>query len=220
MTLSDTLVQSSWARIDTWLRRNAPVTFAELAPPAAPGEIAAAQAELGVRFPAELLESLACHNGAERYSGVLPDNAPLSVAEMVELWRLRVEISNEDDDPQESFDEDEPWWHPEWIPWAATDGHVQVIDMRTGPEQGRIGSAPHDDSGQFGDGLGWSSLGAYLHQVAEALEFGGTVSELSPYLTPDGELRWVFPGEEAAEDEDLRPAPTAWTRSAQGRPNT
>ncbi|MGP3991869.1 SMI1/KNR4 family protein [Streptomyces sp. 3N207] len=210
MTFSDTSVRSSWARIDAWLRSHAPATFAELALPAIPDEIETVQAQLSLSFPAELLASLACHNGAERYSGVLPADAPLGLAEMVELWRMRVEISK-NDLPQESFEEDcEPWWHPEWIPWAATDGHVEVIDMRPGPEQGRIGSAPHDGSGEF-DG-GWPSLGSYLHQVAETLEFGGTVSELAPYLTPEKELRWVFPGEVFVEDEDLLPAPTPRTR--------
>jgi cell wall assembly regulator SMI1 len=65
--------------------RHAPTTFAELAPPATSDEIANAQTQMGLRFPAELLESLARHNGAERYSGVLPGNAPHGAAQMVEL---------------------------------------------------------------------------------------------------------------------------------------
>lgn len=62
--------------------------------------------------------------------------------------------------------------------------------------------------GQFDDG--WPSLGAYLHQVADTLEFGGTVNELTPHLTPEGELRWLSPGEAWAEG--LLPAPTTRTR--------
>ncbi|MFE3288079.1 SMI1/KNR4 family protein, partial [Streptomyces sp. NPDC059233] len=58
------LVQDSWDRIDEWLRENAPRTFATLGPPARREEIAAAEEELGVTFPPDLVASLLRHNGA------------------------------------------------------------------------------------------------------------------------------------------------------------
>ncbi|MFD7097328.1 SMI1/KNR4 family protein [Streptomyces xanthophaeus] len=58
------LVQDSWSRIDAWLREHAPRTFATLGPPAGPEEIAAAEEELGVTFPPDLVASLLRHNGA------------------------------------------------------------------------------------------------------------------------------------------------------------
>ncbi|MGW1045383.1 SMI1/KNR4 family protein [Streptomyces sp. NPDC002547] len=204
MSSSDTSVRSSWARIDAWLQRFSPASIAELAPPATHEEIESAQTRIGLRFPAEFLDSLACHNGAERYSRVLPFGAPLSLVEAVEFWRTRVKLSEEDVDPQESYETvGEPWWHRSWIPWAETDGDAQIIDMRRGPEQGRMGTAPRDDCAEFGGDWGWPSLGSYLFQVAETLESGGNIDESAPYLTPDGGLVWETPYE--AEFLDLIP---------------
>ncbi|MEU6341900.1 SMI1/KNR4 family protein [Streptomyces sp. NPDC046977] len=205
MSFSDASVRSSWARIDAWLRRHAPASFAELAPGASADEIESAQAQLGLRFPAELLESLACHNGAEKYSGVLPAGAPLGSAEAVDVWQMRMRLSGEDEEPGGS--DGEPWWHCKWIPWSETDGDVQVIDMRVGPDRGRIGWAVRDDCGRFGEGWGWSSLGTYLHEVAETLEVGGTVGDLGPYLTSESKLIWLPPDE--AEYWELAPTPVS-----------
>jgi cell wall assembly regulator SMI1 len=44
------LVDSSWDRIDAWLRERAPATFATLNGPATAGDIAAAESRLGVGF--------------------------------------------------------------------------------------------------------------------------------------------------------------------------
>jgi hypothetical protein len=87
-----------------------------------------------------------------------------------------------------------------------------VIDMRSGPEQGRIGWAPPDDCGQFDDDLAWASLGAYLNRVADTLEFGGTFDDLAPYLTAESELRWVYRDDEEIEEEGLLPAPANRSR--------
>ncbi|MFB6581646.1 SMI1/KNR4 family protein [Streptomyces sp. NPDC056402] len=58
------LVQDSWNRIDEWLREHAPRTFATLGPPAGHEEIAAAEEELGITFPPDLVALLLRHNGA------------------------------------------------------------------------------------------------------------------------------------------------------------
>jgi cell wall assembly regulator SMI1 len=85
----------------------------------------------------------------------------------------------------------EPWWHPLWVPWAeSADGNVQVIDLREGPGFGRLGWAGHTESGDFSDG--WTSLGAYLSEVARALDEDGNVRGRSPFVSSDGQLRWEF----------------------------
>ncbi|MFJ8715832.1 hypothetical protein ACIRD9_22015 [Streptomyces violaceus] len=64
-------VEESWARIDAWLTRHAPLTHATLHPPAAQADIEAAERTLGVAFHPDLVASLRCHDGVE-----LGDAAP------------------------------------------------------------------------------------------------------------------------------------------------
>ncbi|WP_432042002.1 SMI1/KNR4 family protein [Streptomyces cadmiisoli] len=213
MTNSYTSVRTSWARIDAWLQRYAPATFAQLAPPADPYEYDQAQREMGLSFPAGLLESLSCHNGAEPYSTVLPQETPLSVTEIVEFWRMRIAVIDGEGEPEDSLDDDgEHWWHRLWIPWAAIDGDAQVIDMRPGPGQGRIGLAPKDDNGAFDGDWGWPSLETYLFQVAEALELGEPVGDSVPHLKPNGELCWAYSSDIELDGYELTPAPTTRSR--------
>ncbi|MFD8999002.1 SMI1/KNR4 family protein [Streptomyces abikoensis] len=201
-------MRESWSRIDAWLRTHAPASFRVLAPPADPGTVEKAQMQMGLRFPSDLLDSLACHDGQTEWANVFPERPPVPVAEMVSFWQTSVELAGDDPDlcePQE--DGGEPWWHPQWIPWAHSDCDAQIIDMREGPARGRIGSSQHDDSASFHGG--WPSLAAYLEEVADVLEHGGTVGPWAPYLTSDGELWWAFAGETTLNGSPLTPAPTS-----------
>ncbi|MCW5251253.1 hypothetical protein [Streptomyces sp. SHP 1-2] len=72
-----------------------------------------------------------------------------------------------------------PWWHPQWIPWAHDNGDAQIVDMREGPHQGRIGRQWHDGSGDFSRSP--PSL-SYLGAVADVLERGGTIDSLAPFV--------------------------------------
>ncbi|MET9687334.1 SMI1/KNR4 family protein [Streptomyces sp. NPDC006514] len=199
-------VRSSWDRIDGWLREHAPASYENLARPADPAAVEAAQAELGLRFPADLTDSLLCHDGLLNWDTVLPGPPPQSVAQIVDHWRMCVEIAGDDKDLCEPFRPGaEPWWHPRWIPWAQSDGDAQVIDMREGPQQGRLGTACHDGTGHFDDG--WPSLAAYLAEVADALDHGGLVDGYAPYLTCDGGLWWASEGKTELNGDPLTPAP-------------
>jgi hypothetical protein len=96
------------------------------------------------------------------------------VKEIAEFWSLKENIAGSDRDLRETNEgEDEPWWHRDWIPWAASDGDAQSIDVRDGAHWGRLGTSAHDGTGYFRDG--WPSLAAYPCEVADALEFGGEV---------------------------------------------
>ncbi|MFH7594311.1 DUF4259 domain-containing protein [Streptomyces racemochromogenes] len=205
-------VARSWARIDAWMRCHAPASYALLAPPADPVEVEDAQRAMGLRFPTDLVESLACHNGITEWANLVPDQPPMSVAGILDHWQMRVELAGDDPDLTEPAEwADEPWWHPQWIPWAQSDGDAQIIDMRQGPNQGRLGNAAHDDSGHFEDA--WPSLSVYLTAVADALEHGGEIDGNSPYLTPEGELWWALTGKSELNGARLVPAPRTAART-------
>lgn len=202
-------VTDAWIGIDRWLARHAPASLALLAPPADPAEIAAAEDRLGLTFPADLVESLLRHNGQTEWAKMFPGRPPLSVAEIVEHYEMCMDIADEDDGFEPTEEGGEPWWDPLWIPFAQLDGDAQVVDMRPGPGQGRLGTAEHDGTGNFENA--WRSLGAYLASTARVLMHGGSSSGghddgspyWFPYLTDRNALTWT--GLEGGDS--LRPAP-------------
>lgn len=206
MTDHSSAVCAAWSRIDTWLVAHAPRTFAELSPPADPADVERAQREMGLRFPQDLLDSLACHDGAEGWT-TLPEKPPLAVAEIVEVRRRGMALLRWSERQGHPLDGHGPHWHPLWIPWAESDGDAQVVDLRPGETYGQVGTVYHDESGLQDT---WPSLGAYLTEVADVLEHGGTVGLAAPYLTQDGGLRWELPQYVRPED-GLTPAPRART---------
>jgi cell wall assembly regulator SMI1 len=198
-------VTDAWARIEGWMLRHAAVSAEMLAGPADPAAIAAAEAELGLAFPAELTESLLRHDGLVDWANVLPEAVPLSTAGIVEHRQMRMDIAEDVDGFVAHREQDEPWWHELWLPFADADGDLQVVDLRPGPGYLRLGFAPHDNPAHFDDA--WPSLGDYLSAVAHALETSSEAGEWFPYLTVDGELWWSLPGETELNGEPLRPAP-------------
>jgi cell wall assembly regulator SMI1 len=195
-------VRAAWSRIDAWLEAHAPLSYDDLAPPADPAEVERAQRETGLRFPQELLDSLACHDGAAGWT-VLPGRPPLSVAAIVAFRSRSMALLEWSEQQGHPVDEVEPLWHPLWVPWAESDGDAQVIDAREGETYGVLGTVHHDEGGLQDT---WPSLGAYLTEVADVLDHGGTVGLSAPYLGPDGELCWEV--ERFVRPEDgLTPAP-------------
>ena len=73
------------------------------------------------------------------------------------------------------------------------------------PDTPEWGWAAHDNPGDFSEA--WPSLGAYLTNVADALETSGAVGAWHPYLTVHDELWWSLGGETELNGESLRPAP-------------
>lgn len=182
-------VHESWRRIEEWLGLHAPASLEYLNPPAGSDEIDAVERTLGTPLPPELVQSLSCHDGMRRWSGLLPEQTLLAADTIAQRWQMCMEIAAENDGLEPQPWEDEPWWHPLWIPWAeSADGVYQVIDLRAGAGRGRLGWAGHSDGGDFTDA--WPNLSALLHAVAEALCRGGSVQGLHPYLTGDGEVWW------------------------------
>ncbi|SCL73055.1 SMI1/KNR4 family protein [Micromonospora peucetia] len=207
-------VTEAWMRMEDWLRRYAPRSAAVLAPPADPGELAAAQVTLGLIFPDELVESLRRHDGLTAWANVFPEAPLLSVAQIVEHRQMCMDVAENVDGFTPTEPGAEPWWHERWLPVAEDNGNSQVIDLRPGPGHGRLGRAVHDNGGDFSDA--WPSLAAYLTATADALTAGGAVGHWHPYLNADDELWWSLADETNLHGEALRPAPPLPAATASG----
>lgn len=198
------LVQDSWSRIDAWLREHAPRTFATLRPPAGDEEIAAAQEELGITLPPDLVASLLRHDGAldgpETFRFSTQDRL-LGVREILEDTKFMRNVADDLDD-EEAGD----YWHHGYAKFgsygATSDG--LVIDCRTG--RGSFGAI-----GRFFDETGTSfgqadSLGRYLAELAGRLESGRDAG----VVTFNGRLlwEWAMPAHpEWGSADDPLPAP-------------
>ncbi|MEU1471028.1 SMI1/KNR4 family protein [Streptomyces sp. NPDC005761] len=179
----------SWRLIDAWLAAHVASDFALLNPPVTPDEIRRAEQVIGARVPGDLVESLQCHNGVSAWATILPEQSPLTLNGIVERWQTCMDVAAENDGLTRRPWEDEPWWHPLWIPWAeSADGAAQIIDQRPGTETGRLGWAGHSGGGDFTDP--WPDLASLLHAVARALHQGEAVRGLHPYLTAQGGMWW------------------------------
>jgi cell wall assembly regulator SMI1 len=179
-------VTESWERIDSWLARHAAPSFALLAPPVTDADLHFTQQV--VDLPPELVESLRCHDGLLTWANLFPSQPPSRCRIIAANWQMRMDLAPDFDGFTVHPPNDEPYWHPQWIPWADGDGDLQVIDLRPGPDHGRLGMAYHDSSGDFSES--WPSLPAYLADVARSLYSGAGVGEWYPYLLSDGTLWW------------------------------
>lgn len=179
-------VAGSWGRIGKWLRSNA--SDLSLRPPAEASAVAAAQTAVGLPFPADLVESLLCHDGSP--ASVVPPRwtlVPLETA--VGIWQRNTEhlaarqaveiddMSDEDDEDwteTEEGEEDRFWgWNPAWLPIAldGSGGHL-VVELREGERRGVVGVLDPETGPRF-EGYGtWPSTAALLEGTANAL-YGG-----------------------------------------------
>ncbi|EFL12864.1 SMI1/KNR4 family protein [Streptomyces sp. C] len=184
--MTENLVLDSWDRIDEWLRHNAPRTFATLGPPAGQEEIAAAEEELGVTFPADLVASLLRHNGAMdgaeafRFS---TDDRLLSVSEIVRDTRWMRDIAADLDEEEAEY-----YWIDAYLKFGSygvtSDG--LTIDCRRGQDSyGAIGRFFDETGTDFGRA---ASLGAYLAELADRLEHGRDGGA----VTFNGRLYWEW----------------------------
>lgn len=205
-------VEESWARIDTWLARHAPLTRARLRPPASEADIAAAEHTLQVTFPPDLVASLRCHDGVELEKGTpeLAYYGPLSkVADIVNSTQFLRDVGegpadaedeehagDEDEEDEDGEEQENPddeldvFWHREWllitlgIGWQSSDG--LFVSCRRGPSLGRVGRYFDEDVPSF---TSWSSLRHMLADFADALESGHKFNSRVP-LAVDGVLLW------------------------------
>ncbi|AXE81340.1 hypothetical protein C5746_35250 [Streptomyces atratus] len=162
-------VSESWQRIEMWLAVHAPRTFASLSQPASADAISAAADELGMRFPADLVESLLRHDGVARGDGgfAFPGGEVLmSLEGLLERGRMYKQLWGRDHEIIESG-----YWNPEFLMFAernvTPDG--LALDCRSGATFGALGWHFKGEGTSFGQ---WASLAAFLHELAECLEHG------------------------------------------------
>ncbi|WTN36824.1 SMI1/KNR4 family protein [Streptomyces canus] len=128
-------ISESWTRIEVWLARHAPRTLAALGPPAERSAIAVAEQAIGQAFPEPLVESLLRHNGMGHYDLLPPFWSLLDVQSIINAWQTRMKIYGDELAGAEEGDPDGeygPWWHGQWIPFAADGaGDYLIIDERS-----------------------------------------------------------------------------------------
>ncbi len=195
--VSTALVEQSWDRIETWLARHAPETFATLRPGASTEAVLAAQRETGLVFPDDLVASLRRHDGVEQRPGGfrLPGgHTLLSAAAIPAQTRTMADAIAQVDTGGSLLG---TYWHPQWILIAPDgSGGALALDARPGATLGAVGQLEHGEGTRFGR---WGTIGDLLAAVADALERGAALDRRLP-LAFGGRLAWEFV-------EEVHPSP-------------
>jgi cell wall assembly regulator SMI1 len=188
-------VDAAWKRIETWLAARAPTDTAALGQPATAARIDAAQKRMSVAFPPDLVASLRRHDGlADRGVVTLPPfYLPLGVTEIVRSWQTSCSVLTtmmDEESPETGWlGTGEPWWHPQYVPFAGSvDGGSLVADQRPGGH-GRVGDFYAEQGVSFAD---WpASITELLEGTATSLETGTPYAgRYRPYVGVDGHLNW------------------------------
>ena len=196
-----------WQRIEQYFAIHWPNKELKLRPPATDTQIAAAERELGVRFPDDFRESLLVHNGQDEGPNLLwlPAVCQLgSLESMVKCWK----------DDRDSFDTSDTecfdWldssqrtrqvhFHPKHIPFAGSpfwDYDRLLFDFAPGP-MGKPGQIIMRNDIDFV--FLCESFRELMQKTADGLE-GGTItmSENGPEMS-----HWVTPEYRSARSKQL-----------------
>ncbi|MEU4626583.1 SMI1/KNR4 family protein [Actinoplanes sp. NPDC023801] len=178
-------VDRAWKRIEKWLAANAPVSHASLGPPAPLATIDATQRRMSVAFPGDLVASLRRHDGADRFA-LPPFFAPESVQSLYRDWQVNCKVLAGTDTASGEWGE--PWWHPDFVPFAqAGDGGSLVADQRPGGH-GRVGEFYPEDGTNFER---WpASVIELLEKTATSLETGRPYEGRYRPRVVDGAVDW------------------------------
>jgi cell wall assembly regulator SMI1 len=135
-----------------------------LPPGASDAQIAAAEAKLGVKLPAEVRAFYRAHDGGPNNEQVCSNRELLSLAGMVHQWEMYKEAFDEGELDEEDAEPDEgvqrEWWIPAWIPVSyELGGNHDVLDLAPdeGGTVGQIVAVWHDDSARTVEGTSFLS---------------------------------------------------------------
>ncbi|MFI1676312.1 SMI1/KNR4 family protein [Streptomyces sp. NPDC020607] len=196
-------IDDAWQRIDPWLERNAPATWANLLPGASEAEIEALQDSLGVRLPVGLraLWSRRAGVGPDPTPGFMPGESVLMPFEVVRrTYQLKMQLRQGDEEAQRrtGSTEEITVWRPSWIPFAAI-GADALSGLSVDAETGRIWywCEYAERSVQF------ESLTDFMEEMADVLEVPLLAAEARVGLM-NGFLVWGVP-QDAAERAAWKP---------------
>jgi len=185
-----------WARIERWLRANAPEIHASLRPGVPDAEIEALEERIGVRLPDDVRESLRIHDGQEHGTAGLYEGSELlstrHIADEWQVWKELLDDGTFDDwernpDPGVRAD----WWNPRWIPLTHdAGGNHDCLDLDPAPggREGQIISLWHDEATRS---VLAGSYREWLSRFADRLEAGSYAVD---------EHGWLVGAEDAAEE--------------------
>ncbi|WP_344577298.1 SMI1/KNR4 family protein [Nonomuraea roseoviolacea] len=184
-------VHRQWRRIERWLKTHAPKSHRTLAGPAEPATVAAVEARMGRRLPADLRASLLRHDGAvtskDTWGFGFLGNTSLSVREMLDTWRGLCDVDGQDYGGEESDPRSE-WWDGRMLPVGSdgTGNHLVVDSVRHD-----VGDTDNEGTMDFTPGgVRVRSYHTLLKATADALEKGRAIGYWKPEVVA-GELEWT-----------------------------
>lgn len=208
-------VSAAWARIERWLKANAPEALAHLGSPAAPGDLEELEKTVGFQLPSEVKAIYRVHNGEDGQGPCMLGSwdAFLPLPQVATYWRLYVDLAR-----QLGGQEDTPdHWRrqieggiisvkgpvkpligsPRWIPITSMNGDViRFLDFDPAPG-GHPGQVIEVTPEGCMHQVVASSFVELLEQHADALERGdfvgvdGDVTRV--HETQDDPADWGLP---------------------------
>ncbi|MFH9292311.1 SMI1/KNR4 family protein [Streptomyces sp. NPDC017520] len=196
-------ISESWARIENWLAEHAPTTYAALAQPADPADIAATERDIGYPLPRPLVKSLLRHDGLRVQGGSLLPGfyRPIGARRIADEWRLFTSfydrLTAEEKGDEVDFDFMDMgfsgvlYGHPRLIPIARdVGGGYLVLDQRPETDRGRVHQAEAVEGVMRGSHEAWASLPVLMETVATSLETGGPIEHFKPEVDEEQRLQW------------------------------
>ncbi|WP_406382476.1 SMI1/KNR4 family protein [Streptomyces sp. NBC_01618] len=198
-------ISESWTRIENWLAEHASATYAALAPPADPAEIAATERVIGRPLLKPLVMSLLRHDGLlDQQSSLLPGiYRPMSASQIAADWQLFTDFYDKRtaDEKGDEVDYDFMkigfsnvlYGHPQLIPIARNlGGGYLVLDHRPEIDRGRVHDAEATQGVMRGSHEMWTSLPVLMEAVATSLETNQPLNDNMPVVDDEQRLGWDF----------------------------
>lgn len=170
-------MEEIWARIEAWLRANAPQVLDTLQPGISDTQIQVLESFLGISLPDDFKESYQIYNGqsGDDY-GLLEGREFLSLERLQQEWQIWKDLLDAGDfegitsEPVAGIRDD--WWNAHWLPLTYDgSGNHDCLDLNPaeGGTHGQVITMWHDAAERE---ILASSFRQWLEQYADGLESG------------------------------------------------